>query len=381
MPDNELASPGSSLQSLLENRTLTRRGFVGVAVGVGVAMVYARAGVGAVASGAKISMLTWETYDEPSWLTAYEKQHTDVSFNRSVIGSVDEMFAKVRSGAVKFDLLYFDSGSIERYRQAKLIAPLDASKVPNAANIPAGLPWKKTNIVNGRVWGLPYNWGITPIMYNADHIKKPPTSWAALWDPAYRGKVSTFDDAYVNLPMVSLYLGQKNLFKLTDKQFAAVRIALKKLRPQLVSLATGFNDQQNLFASGEAVIGYCFNISEVYNLQAKGMNIRVTIPKEGTPTWIDNSVITPNGHRPEVYAFINATMGIPWQKRFIEFSGNNGILSLTAARNAGIKKSVLTKTNIPAQKDPTFFRKLVIFQPPNDFDKRLAIWNQFKAGA
>ena len=51
------------------------------------------------------------------------------------------------------------------------------------------------------------------------------------------------------------------------------------------------------------------------------------------------------------------------------------------AREAGIPDDFLKKTNIIDQDQDGFFDKLVFFQPPEDFDRRLAIWNEFKAGA
>jgi spermidine/putrescine transport system substrate-binding protein len=389
---SDSSQPLSFLEEFADQaeRRVSRRAFVGLSLAAGGTLFVAACGGGkksaATTSGGSakntgtVSLFTWETYTEQPWLADYKQAHPGVKFDRVVTGSVDEMFAKTRAGSIKFDLLYFDCGSIQRYRDAKLITALDSSKVPNAKNIASGLPWKKYNIVDGKTWALPYNWGTQPLMYNADIIKAPPKSWSILWDPAYKGKVSMPDDAYISLPMVSLYLKQKDPFNLNDAGFKQLKDALTKLRPQVKAITAGFNDQQNLFASGDAVVGYCQNISEVFNLQAAGHNVQYTFPTEGTPTWIDNSVITPHGDRPEVYDFINETLSLPWQGRFINFSYNNGVLTDPDAKQAKVKPSVLKKTNIPDQTKPGFWDKLVVFNSPEDFDRRLQIWNEFKAG-
>jgi spermidine/putrescine transport system substrate-binding protein len=390
---DDAQEPVSLLEEIADQADglVSRRGFIGLSLAAGGTLFVAACGgsskkaattaakIGSAKTGT-VNVFTWETYTEQPWLAAYGTQHPGVKFNRVVTGSVDEMFAKTRAGSIKFDLLYFDCGSIKRYRDAKLISPLDASKVANASHIAPGLPWKKYNIVNGQTWALPYNWGTQPLMYNADVIKTPPTSWAILWDPKYKGKVSMPDDAYISLPMVSLYLKQKDPFNLNDQGFKQLKDALTRLRPQVKAITAGFNDQQNLFASGDAVVGYNQNISEVFNLQAAGHNVQYTFPDEGTPTWIDNSVITPHGQRQEVYDFINETLSLPWQGRFINFSYNNGVLTNPEAKQAKVKSSVLKKTNIPDQTKPGFWAKLVVFNSPENFDKRLQIWNEFKAG-
>lgn len=328
----------------------------------------------------EITIFTWETYHEDPWIAAYEAE-TGVKVNVIRTGSVDEMYAQTRSGAVEADILYFDTGSIPRYKDADLISVFDASKVPNAANITPTMGWKEKGTVDGELWGgLPYNWGTQPLMYNKDAVDSEPTSWAALWDTKYKGKVSMFDDAYITFPMIALYVGAADPFNLTDAEFEECAKALKALRPQVGTIARGFDDATQIYAAGDAVIGYCQNIAIVNDLNSLGRNFGYAFPTEGTPTWIDNAVITPKGNRQEVYDFINSNLTKQWQARFIAESANNGILTAEAAKEAGVPDEALVKTNVVDQATDGFWDKMVVFQPPEDIDRRLQIWNDFKAG-
>lgn len=357
---------------------LNRRKLMRVGGGAAVLAATGLAGTRPAAAAEEITIFTWETYHEDAWIAEWTKK-TGIAVKVVRTGSVDEMFAQTQSGAIQADILYFDSGSFERYKEAGLISPFDASKVPNAGNVTAGLKWEERNSIDGKPYGLPYNWGTQPLMYDETAVDKP-DSWAALWDKKYEGKVNMFDDAYITFPMIALYVGAKDPYNLTDAEFEECRKALKALRPQVRTIARGFNDAEQAYAAGEAVIGYCQNIAIVFNLNNKGKKFNYSFPKEGTPTWIDNAVITEKGNRPEVYQFISDNLTPEWQSRFIEFSFNNGVLTGEAAKAAGLTDELLKKTNILDQEAADFWPKMSVFAAPESIDRRLEIWNDFKAG-
>ena len=359
---------------------ISRRHFLAGSAAVGGAVAAAPWVRRARAADDEITIFTWETYHEPPWVKAFEESR-GVKVNVVETGSVDEMYAKTRSGAIESDLIFIDSGSIPRYVKAGLLAPFDASKVPNRANV--GLSgWEQMNTVDGALYGgIPYNWGTQPLMYRTDKVVPEPTSWGVLWDAKYTGEVLMPDDAYISVPMIALYTGAKDPFNMTDDEFEACRRALRELRGQVKTITKGFDDATSIYGAGDAVVGYCQNIAVVFDLNAAGLPFVYSFPAEGTPSWVDNFCITERGDRDIVYDFCNYCLTPEWQAEFIQFSANNGILTSTAARGAGIPEDFLKKTNILDQDEAGFFDKLVFFQPPEDIDRRLAIWNEFKAGA
>lgn len=332
------------------------------------------------AAGEELTIMTWETYDDDPWLEEYQAK-SGVKVNAIRIGSNDETFAKLQSGAVKPDLFVIDTGSIARFMGAKLLAPMDIAKVPNAANISSGLDYKSTTTVDGALRAIPYNWGTQPLMYNAEAFPEKPTSWKVLWEQQYAGKVSLPDDSYTVFPMITLAIGAKDPFNLTDEEFEKCAQAMREIRQQVSTLARGFDDQTAIFATGDAVVGYCQNISSVFQLQDKGKKVEVAYPAEGTPAWIDCWVMTEQGAgRQAAYDFLNEMLSDKWQSRFIQTSGNNGILSLDAAKAGGVTDAVLAKTNLKDSGDPEFWKGMVYFKNPESVDRRLEMWNAFKAG-
>ncbi|MNV74459.1 hypothetical protein D3C71_1676790 [compost metagenome] len=55
-------------------------------------------------------------------------------------------------------------------------------------------------------------------------------------------------------------------------------------------------------------------------------------------------------------------------------------MSEAEGREAGVAEDVLAKTNVIDQSKPGFWDKMSIFKSPENIDRRVEIWNDFKAG-
>jgi spermidine/putrescine-binding protein len=365
---------------------------------IGVAACSSGGGGGPSDSDATLNVLTWETYHEQPWLDEFTKD-TGIKVNATNVGSPDEMFAKVKANPRQYDLVLATSGWFDNYAKADLLVPIDASKMP--AEPKPGFDWKSSASSGGKQYGVLYNWGDIPLAWlpgsipDTPEMKKylddqdRPNDWNILWDPAFKGKVSVFDDPTSVMPMIPIALGLSDPYHLTDEQFGQVQDKLNALRPQIKRLTSGFNDQTTQFANGEAVIGVLNNIASAAQMKKDGKTLLVNNEvKQGVPAWTDNYAITKGGANKldAVYKFINYTMSVPWQARFVAFSGNSGNISLEQAKspeavNADLTQEALDSTLIPATASgDKLFSKLKIFQPVENLDKRIDLWNQFKLG-
>jgi spermidine/putrescine-binding protein len=375
------------------------RGLLGVMVVALLACAGLTACGGSTSSDAKtLNVLTWQGYHEQEWLEEFTKA-TGIQVNTVNVGSPDEMFAKIKANPSQFDIALVTSGWFDNYAKAGLLEPIDATKVTNQPN--PGFDWKSVASSGGTQYGVLYNWGDQPMAWipgsipNTPEMAKyldsqgRPNDWNIYWDPAFTGKVSIFDDPTSVLPMIPLALGISDPFHLTPEQFAQVQDKLSALRPQVKRLTSGYNDQVTQFANGEATIGYLNIISEVGMLAKDGKTLEVNHEvKQGVPAWSDNYAITKEGAKKtdSVYKFINYTLDVPWQARFIGTSSNSGTLSLEQAKspdavNAGLTADALAQTLIPATASgEAFFSKMRFYQPVEDLNKRVDMWNQFKLG-
>jgi spermidine/putrescine-binding protein len=394
---------------------ISRRSLIHRAIGIGIGLTGAEPILRAAAANAEtgkaqsvsameasqtLNILTWETYDNQPWLNEF-KRKTGITVHATNVGSPAEMFAKTKANPGQYDIVYATSGWFDNYVKSNLLLPIDESRAKNVKQLKLGFNWRAATSVKGKNYAILYNWGDQPLgwlpkfvpgKYNLSKYKHHGIldDWNVLWDPQFKGKVSIFDDPTSVEPMIPLALGFKNPYKLNDQQFSAFSKKLLELRPQVKRLTSGFNDQTNQFASGEAIIGYVNNIASVVALQKSGHVLAINnIVKQGTPAWSDNMAITREGgaHKLDaVYEFINYSLSIPWQARFIATSGNSGTLNYAQAttaeaRHAGLKSKQLAATLIPATRQgKAFFDKMIFFQSVENLQKRLDLWNKFKLG-
>ncbi|MEI7778932.1 MAG: extracellular solute-binding protein [Actinomycetes bacterium] len=325
-----------------------------------------------------INVLTWETYHNDPWVAQAEKD-LGIKINITRAGSVDEMYAKARSNSSQYDMYLVDSGSISRYVAANLIAPVDPSLLTNIGNVSPALDWQSLNTINGKIWAIPYNWGVQPMVFDKNKVPAADqTSWKTLWDPKYKGKVMVPDDAYITLPIVALAAGI-DPFKWSAADYTTMQAKLSELRGQIRTLTKSFSEQEAMMASGDALVGY----AQAYDYVAKHANLGMSFPTEGVPFWQDNYFFSPRGATNlDAYRFVDYTLTKAWQCRFANETLQNGILDPSVA------KSCLTPDawagaggNLVSQLTPQLRHKFVLLQAPPDMDKRLALWNAFKAGA
>ena len=394
---------------------ISRRSLIHRALGIGIGLTgaepllrvatanaeTAKAGsISAMEASQTLNILTWETYDNQPWLNEFKKK-TGITVHATNVGSPAEMFAKTKANPGQYDIVYATAGWFDNYVKSNLLIPVDESRVKNVKELKLGFNWRAATSVKGKNYAILYNWGDQPLgwlpkyvpgKYKLSKYKHQGVldDWNILWDPQFKGKVSIFDDPTSVEPMIPLALGFKNPYKLNDQQFKAFSQKLLELRPQVKRLTSGFNDQTNQFASGEAVIGYINNIASVVALQKSGHVLAINnIVKQGTPAWSDNMAITREGGGKKldaVYEFINYSLSIPWQARFVATSGNSGTLNYAQAtsaeaRHAGLKSKQLAATLIPATRQgKAFFDKMIFFQSVENLQKRLDLWNKFKLG-
>jgi len=120
----------------------------------------------------------------------------------------------------------------------------------------------------------------------------------------------------------------------------------------------------NIFAQNKIKLMFSMGEPQVPALKAKGVNAALTIPKEGAIGWLDCWVISAGAKDVDLaHAWINACLD--------KSVGN--ILSS--------KKAYGNTTDDPANKAAgmTYGDRLSWLLTPENFEKRVAIWNEVKA--
>src|SRR5579885_2904544 len=340
---------------------LTRRQF-----GLGLAAAGAALGAPSIVSAkaGELRIMTWEGYAEADWVKPFEQSH-GVKCQIAYTGSVDEMFAKVQgSKGADYDVIAFDTSSFARYIQNKLIRPIDLAKVPNSANLDPAFRSVDVLQDGDRRWGVPFAWGSLTLIYDKKAFPTPPESWEVLWDPANAQQVISLDDANNCITLAALILGFKDPFNLSEEQFAQVKAKLIAEKKNLLTYYAGFDDGVNIFAQNNIKAMFSMGEPQVKSLAAKGVDAALTIPKEGAIGWLDCWTVSAGARDVDLaHAWIDACLDRKVGRYLTEKEGYGNTTDVAANQKAGL----------------TYGDKLTFLKTPENFAKRVTLWNEVKA--
>jgi putative spermidine/putrescine transport system substrate-binding protein len=253
----------------------------------------------------KLNIVDWEGYTDPSFVKGFEKE-TGCKVNDTFAGTSDEMFTKFRSGGGgQYDLASVSGDASVRAIKSGSVAALDTSKLTNYKDLAPQLQSPAFNTQDGKHYGLSFMWGANVLIYNADKVNPAPDSWAVLYDPKYKGKITVPDNPIQIADPALQFFGADNPYSIDQATLDKVKAKLKQQRPLVRKywvLATDFED---LFKSGDATLGAGWPLMTVALTDA-GMNVKEVIPKEGVTGWSDSWMLSKNARHPIcAYKYMN----------------------------------------------------------------------------
>ncbi len=272
-----------------------------------------------------LNLLVWEGYADPSFMKAFEEQnHCKVS--ASYMGSSDELVAKLRGGSAgNYDVISPSSDVATMISEGGLATPLDLAKLAAYTRLSPKLRAMPLVRVNGNVYGVPFMWGPNPLIYDTKAFAAPPESWAAMWDPKLRGKISVWDDLST-VYMAGQVLGYdkpdpNHLYNLSDAELDAVKNKLLALKPNIRKIWSTGGELTNLFENHEVVAAMGWPLM-TNQLRQANFPVGETIPEENTTGWIDHLMITAGSDNKELaYQFLEYMIEAQTQKKITDVTG------------------------------------------------------------
>jgi len=272
-----------------------------------------------------LNLLVWEGYADPSFVKAFEEQnHCKVS--ASYMGSSDELVAKLRGGSAgNYDVISPSSDVATMISEGGLATPLDLAKLAAYTQLSPKLRAMPLVRVNGNVYGVPFMWGPNPLIYDTEAFAAPPESWAAMWDPKLREKISVWDDLST-VYMAGQVLGYdkpdpNHLYNLSDTELDAVKNKLLALKPNIRKIWSTGGELTNLFENHEVVAAMGWPLM-TNQLRQANFPVGETIPKENTTGWIDHLMITAGSDNKELaYKFLEYMIEAQIQKKITDVTG------------------------------------------------------------
>lgn len=309
----------------------------------------------ALAEG-ELNLLTWEGYADPSFITPFEEA-SGCKVTATYVGSNDDFAPKLAAGGGVFDLVSPSIDSTAPLIAAGFVDPIDTSRIEHWDDIYEKFRTSEGINADGQTYAVPFSWGGISFMYRKDKFETPPTSLAALWDPALKGRIALWDDKSA-IYVAARMNGDTDIYNLTDEQIAAAQATLLKQKPLVRKYWATAGELVDLFKADEVWISNTWAGYQSKLLAAEGVEVVEFIPTENAEGWMDSFMVvkgTPNEEC--AYKFLNMA---------ISELGQCGVANVNgySAANPVAAKACMTPEQYEAlhQGDPNYLDSLLLWE-------------------
>lgn len=182
-------------------------------------------------------------------------------------------------------LVTLGHGWYEQAIAADLLKPIPFEELDNWQNL--GEPWRWfIETQNREIYGLPYRWGTTLLLYRKDKLKKfdwQPEDWSDLWREDLKGKISLLNNSREVIGLVLKKMG----YSYNDQNIGAIA----NLEAELVTLHQNVKFYSSTHYLQPLITGDMW-VAQAWSQDALALmkrypNLGAVVPKSGTSLWCD----------------------------------------------------------------------------------------------
>ncbi len=228
------------------------------------------------------------------------EKRLNCSITYDLYATNEEMFTKIQSGAVDYDVIIPSDYMISRMIEADMLEKLDFTNIPNAENLMD--KFKKTDYDPTGEYSVAYTWGTVGLIYNTTMVEEAPDSWNALWDERYARKIFMFSNSRDAFGIALKLLGYSQ--NTTDE--AEIREAADLLKAQKPVLQAHVMDEIfDKMEIGEGALAPYY-AGDAVTMISENEDLAYVLPKEGSNVFIDAMCIPKGASNKELAEkFIN----------------------------------------------------------------------------
>ncbi len=267
-----------------------------------------------------VNIYNWAEYIAPDTVARFEAEY-GIKVNYDIYDSSEVVDVKLLAGGSGYDVVVHSNQFASRLAPIGVFKKLDFSRLPNTRHLDTAIRAKTDTYVGLRDFSVPYHWGTTGYAWNAEMVRArlpdhPMDSGDVLFDPDVVSKladcgVSLLDGATDLFPMVLAYLGREPN-AIDEENLAAAEAQLKLVRPYI----RYFSNQKMIsdLPNKEVCVAMSWS-GDFAQAAARAheagieIDLRYTLPKEGSGLWVDSLLIPSDAPHPDnAYLFINFMM-------------------------------------------------------------------------
>ncbi|MBO5556756.1 MAG: ABC transporter substrate-binding protein [Oscillospiraceae bacterium] len=233
-----------------------------------------------VSDGSEDSFDTVREFEK--WYEATYGQKLKVNYD--TYASNEDMYNKIASGAVSYDIIIPSDYMIARMAAENMLLPLDFDNIPNYQYIDEG--FRSLYYDPDNVYTVPYTYGVVGIIYNANMVDEADAKdWDLMWNSKYAGNILQFNNSRDAFATAQYKLG----LDVNDPDHSKWDLALEELKKQAPLVKSYVMDEVfNMMESGEAAVAayYAGDYFTMLDAQADNVDLRFYYP-ERTNYFVD----------------------------------------------------------------------------------------------
>jgi putative spermidine/putrescine transport system substrate-binding protein len=298
----------------------------------------------------QVDIIAWPGYIERGdtdakydWVKPFEAG-TGCKVNVKTAGTSDEMVSLMNQGG--YDLVTASGDASLRLIRGGTVQAIDVSRVPSYDNLDQRIKEAPWHFIDGKHYGVPYQWGPNVLMYNTNVFRKAPTSWSVVFEPGKfpdgkpnKGRVQAYDgpiyiaDAALYLMTKKPELGIKDPYELNEQQYTAALDLLRKQHPLIQRYWHDANVQvQDM--TNEGVVASSTWPFQVNTLIANKQPIASTVPAEGATGWADTTMMHASARHPNcAYKWLEWSISAKVQGDVAAWFGSVPVVPAACERN------------------------------------------------
>ena len=211
--------------------------------------------------------------------TWYEETYGQkVTVNYSTYASNEDMYNKISSGAVSYDVIIPSDYMIAKMAEENLLHPLNFENIPNYQYIDdafKGLYYDPQN-----QYSVPYTYGIVGVIYDANVVDEADIGgWELMWNEKYSGRIVQFNNPRDAFGTAQYKLG----LDVNSSDKAMWDLAYGEMLAQRPLVYSYVMDEIfNMMESGEAAIGayYAGDYFTMVDAQAENVDLQFYHPEQ-----------------------------------------------------------------------------------------------------
>jgi spermidine/putrescine transport system substrate-binding protein len=218
---------------------------------------------------------------------------TGIHVNYTTFASNEEMYAKISSGSVVYDVIIPSDYMISKMISEGFLAKLDFSNIPNAKNIMPkfkGLEYDPTG-----EYSVAYIWGTVGIIYNSREVRGKIDGFDALWSEKLKKNILMFSNSRDAVSIALKKLG----FSFNTKNKEKILRAQRELKKQKKLVQAYVMDEIfDKMQSEEALIAPCYSGMALAMMEGN-KDLKFVFPEEGTNRFVDAACVPKNSKKRE----------------------------------------------------------------------------------